>query len=179
MPENESLTDNPRTANRWRPLIDRLNSDKSPVDIFTDLEIQFHRALQNVWKHWRIRGVDPAALFEAALNDPTVLPDLVRKARNDDYAQLLADAAVSEPGCNREGLIRNWLDAVWERVRSLIQLDRHMDRSMEELLDRVNPMLDRMARGLSENPACAPSCPRRPRSNKSADLDDTLSTSLL
>jgi hypothetical protein len=81
MPENETLNPDKRTASRWRPLKDRLDHGESPNDIFPDLENEFDASLQKVWKQWRGRGVDPAALFDAAVNNPEVLHDLVRLPR--------------------------------------------------------------------------------------------------
>ena len=125
MAENETLNPDVRTANRWYPLMARLDHGESPSDMFQDLEIEFYCSLRRVYKRWEDRGVDPAELFDAALNDPRALRDLIKKTRFCDYAKLLKDVVAVEPALNRDQLLGSWLNAVWESVRSLLQLDRH------------------------------------------------------
>ena len=176
MPENETLNPDSRSANRWRPLRNRLDQGQLPSDLFPDIEDGLYASLRRVYKQWRDRGVDPAALFNAAVNDHAALHDLVRRSEFDSYVQLLEDVVASEPGSNLEELRRGWLDAVWNQVRDQLQLDRHEASRSASFADPVNQMLDRLHRLLTRNPSRIPS---RPHRNKPMDIDNILSRALL
>ena len=57
------------------------------------IQDQFYAHLQSVWRQWKARGVDPAKLFNAALNDPKAFQELLKQTGFDRNAQLLRDVA--------------------------------------------------------------------------------------
>jgi hypothetical protein len=176
MPENETLTPNTPNASRWQPLRDRLAGGESPDAIFPDLQDQFYRALKHVFEQWKDRGVDPQQLFEAALNKPAMLRDLVSRMRNDEFAKLLQDGIAGESNQNLEGVIRSFLYGVWEDVRGLLQLDCREDGVPVTFFNSVDQMLERLIRSLLKDPS---RIPRRPSKNKPPlDIDDLLGESL-
>jgi hypothetical protein len=177
MPENETLFPDARAASRWQPLRERMAKGESPNEIFPDFEEKFYAALRRVFKQWLKRGVDPKQMFEAAMdNDRSVLRDLMNRVWNDDYARLLQDATSGEESLNLEAVLRLFLNSVWDYVRDHLQIDCREGGVPDAFLKRVDQMLDRLIRGLLQNPSRVP---RRPRHNKPPpDIDDTLGESL-
>jgi len=176
MPENETLFPDARTASRWQPLRDRIARGESPDAVFPDLQEQFHRALKRVFKLWKDRGVDPKDLFEAAQNDPAVLRDLIGQTWNDEFARLLQDATAGETSPDLEGVLRCFLDSVWEQIRGHLQIDCLDGGVPDSFLNRIDQMLERMIRSLLKNPSRPP---RRPTNIKPPpDIDDMLGESL-
>ena len=123
MPENETLNPDSITARRSVPLLDRLKRGESLNDIFPELESHFYTSLRRFWEQLQKRGVEPAALLDAAVNHPERLHELVRKAGSDTYAKLLDDFIASERDPNLEETLRGWLDAVWDHFRGELDLD--------------------------------------------------------
>jgi hypothetical protein len=177
MPENETLFPDVRTASRWQPLRDRIANGESPDQIFLDIQKQLYLALRSAFARWMKRGIDPKKLFEAALDDDrSVLCDLVNRVWNDEYARLLQDATSGEESLNLEAVLRLFLNSVWDCVRDHLQIDCREGGVPDAFPKRVDQMLDRLIRGLLENPSRVP---RRPRQNKPPpDIDDTLGESL-
>lgn len=52
MPENETLFRDARSANRWRPLCDRMDGGQAPTEAFPEIQNQFYASLQRVWRQW-------------------------------------------------------------------------------------------------------------------------------
>jgi hypothetical protein len=177
MPENETLFHDTRSANRWGPVSERMDSGQAPSEAFPEIQDQFFSSLQRVWRQWNDCGVDPAQLLNAALNDPEALVKLVRQARSDSYAQLLRDVSAGLQDATLEELIPAFLHAAWEAVRDHLQLDRREETLSPEFTNQVEGMLDRMLRGLLNNPSRFPSRP--PRKEPPPDLDTQLGESLL
>lgn len=177
MPENETLFHDARSANRWRPVADRMDGGQTPTDAFPDIQNQFYSCLQRIWRQWKDSGVDPSELFEAALNDPGKLAELIRQTHFDSYAQLLRDVAAGLQDATLEGLIRAFLDAAWDAARDELRLDCRDDARSPEFTSQVEAMLDRILRGLLNNPSRFPSRP--PRKDPPPDLDTQLGESLL
>lgn len=177
MPENETLTRDSKTASRWQPICYRLDAGLSPAQVFPDIQDQFYACLGRVLRHWRESGVDLGQLIVAALNDPVSMAQLIRQTRFDDYARVLRDVALGLEVATTEGLIRAFLNAVWESVRDYLQLDFREDAQSFEFTDLVNGMLDRMANSLLLDPSRSP---RRPPSKEPRpDLDTQLGENLL
>lgn len=177
MLENEFLYPDRRTVNRWHPLAERLGCGETPDSIFPVLQRQFYLALRNVFKQWKNRGTGPKELFESATaDDRHLMRDLVRRTRNDDFAQLLEHAIDGEISPDLETVIRSFLTSVWENVRDHLQLDRSENDVPEAFLERVNQMLDRLTRDLHKDPSRVPRCPGR--SQPPRDIDDVLGESL-
>ena len=94
MPENETLTEDPRSASRWRPVRDKIERDESVASIFPDVEKNFYAMLRRVWERWKEHGVSANEMFEAARNDRSLLRELVNRVRNDDFSRLLTEITV-------------------------------------------------------------------------------------
>ncbi len=176
MPENETLTSDPRTASRWRSLRERLDRGDLPIDLFPEIQREFHNCLRAVYRQWRARGVDPVRLFAAAVADREALLRLVQEARRHDYAQLLRDVAASERDADLGRVVRCWLDLAWDYARTQLQVDRHGGGRHGDFSERAGQMLDHLARGLVENPS---RIPRRPSRAKPPVLDELLGLDLL
>jgi hypothetical protein len=82
-----------RNASRWRPVGERIDEGQSPIDSFPVIQDQFYALLQSVWRQWKVRGVDPARLFDAVLNDSKAFQELLKQTSFDGNAQLLRDVA--------------------------------------------------------------------------------------
>lgn len=177
MPENETLVYDPRSASRWRPVGERIDGGQAPVDLFPDIQSQFYRSLQKVWRQWRERGVDAKQLFDAALNEPKALQDLIKKLSYDPNARLLQDVATGSQEENMEQLIRDFLNAAWGDVETQLGLDRHYEAQSLEFMGQVQRMLSRIARCLSNDPSRIPNRPSR--NEPPPDLDTQLGESLL
>ncbi len=176
MPENETLLPDTRNASRWRPVGERMDEGQSPTDAFPVIQDQFYALLQNVWRQWRGRGVDPAQLFAAALHDPKAFQELLRQTGFDRNAQLLRDVATGLKDADMESLVRSFIDAAWESVQDQLQLDRREETLSPEFLSRIQGMLDCICRRLLANLSRFPS---RPRKEPPPDLDTRLGESLL
>lgn len=177
MPENETLTDDPRKARRFRPLADRLERGESPPEVFVDIQKNFYKMIGNISKQWKKCGVQPEQLFEAAVRDREKFGQLLRQTRNDSTARVLKDAAAGESSANRQTVIRNFIDLAWERVRAQLRVDCLPVDKREDILQRARPMLDRLAADLERDPSRMPRCPRRV--GPSPNIDDILGESLL
>ena len=176
MPENETLLPNDRNASRWRQVSERLDGGGSPSDTFPAIQDRFYKSLRNVWRQWNRRGVEPARLFDAVLNDPKVFLDLLRQTGFDRNARLLQDVAIGLQDVDFESLVRGFIDASWECVRDQLQLDRREEALSPDFLSQVQGMLGRISRRLMANPSRFPSCPRKEPPH---DLDTRLGESLL
>lgn len=91
MPENETLYQETSNASRWCPLRARLSGGESPQAILPDLEENLYLALRRAFKRWKQRGVKPEQLFDAAVNDPSALRELVNRTGNDDFGVRLRE----------------------------------------------------------------------------------------
>lgn len=176
MPENEALFANPRTANRWHRLRDRIGAGESLDCVFPDLQVQVYTALRRVFKEWVDRNVTPEALFRAAMNDPNLLRTLVEKTCNSEYAQLLRDAVSGEKNPTLETVLLSFLNSAWEHIRSHLQLDCREGDILDAFMSNVDQMLARLLNALKENPNKIPRRP--PRKDPPPDLGDTLGESL-
>ena len=122
-------------------------------------------------------GLDPSRLFDTALNDPRALRDLIRQAANDQNAQLLRDVAAEIEDANMETLICKFLHAVWDDVEGQLQINRRENAMSIAFIGKVQRMLNRIARGLLNNPSRFPNRPSR--NELPLDLDTLLGESLL
>jgi hypothetical protein len=177
MPENETLFHDARSANRWRPVCDRLDGGQTPTEAFPEIQNQLYSCLQRVWRQWKDTGVDPSQLFEAAQHNPGRLAELIRQTHFDSYAQLLRDVASGMQDATSEGLIRAFLDAAWDAARDELRLDCREDAQSSNFIKGVEAMLERMVRGLLNNPSRFPARP--PRKDPPPDLDTQLGENLL
>lgn len=177
MPENETLVYDTRSASRWRPVAERIDGGQAPADLFPEIEKQFYTSLQKVWRQWRERGVDAAQLFDAALNDPNTLRDLIKKLSFDRNAQLVRDVAADGQDADLEHLIGDFLNAAWGDVETQLGLDRHYETQSLEFIGQIQRMLSRIVRCLSNNPSRIPNRPSR--NEPPPDLDTQLGESLL
>lgn len=177
MPENETLVFDTRVANRWRPISERLDGGEAPTELFPDIQSHFYTSLQKVWKQWRAKGVEPDRLFDATLNEPKALQDLIKTLSSDPNARLLHEVRAGRQSTDREQLIGDFLNATWEVVESQLGLDRRYEAQPLEFVGQVHRMLARIARGLANDLS---RIPNRPSQNKPPpDLDDQLGQSLL
>ena len=176
MPENETLFPNCQTASRWNPLRDRIEGGEPLDELFPDLHRQFYKALQRAFEQCKKRGVDHKQLFEAAMNNRDLLHDLVEQTGYHDYAQLLQNVTFVEPNSELEGVIRGYLDSVWENVRGLLQIDCRDGGVPNSFWCSVDQMLERLRRSLLENPSNMPRCPRK--QGPMQDIEDILKESL-
>jgi len=127
MPENETLAFDATSANRWGPIRDGLDQGLSIGEVFPDIQDQFYRSCQRVWRQLKNCGVDPGELFEAAVGDPRRLAELIRQTRNDPSARLLRDIATSLPDATRDVLMRRFLLALFDDLRPYLRLDCRED----------------------------------------------------
>jgi len=177
MPENETLVYDTRSASRWRPIAERLDRGQSPVDLFPEIQDQFYTALQKVLRQWRERGVDAAHLFDAALNDPKALQDLIKKLSFDRNAQLVRDVAACRQDADMAQIISGFLNAAWEVVDTQLGLSRRYESQSLEFIGLVHRMLSRIAGSLIDNPSRM--LKRPSRNEPPPDLDTQLEESLL
>ena len=177
MPENETLFRGAGGANRWRAASERMDGGQSPIEAFPEIQDQFYSCFRRVWRQWKDCGVAPCQLFDAALNDPAALEDLIRRTRHDGNARLLRDVANGLEAPDLEGLLRAFLDAAWEAPRDELRLDCREDALHTDFVNQVEVMLERMLRGLLHNPSKFPSRPSR--KEPPPDLDTRLGESLL
>ncbi len=177
MPENETLLHDPRSASRWSPISARMDSGRSPTDLFPAIEHNFYASLQKAWKQWRKRGIDPGRLFNAAVNDPKTLQSLIKQSSHDRNAQLLRDVAAELREPDMKGLIRGFLNAAWEEVESRLQINRRDNARPLEFISEVHRMLKHITRSLLKDQS---RFPKRPPGNEPPpDLDTQLGESLL
>lgn len=176
MPENETLLPDSRNASRWRPVGERMDEGQSPIEAFPVIHDQFYALLQSVWRQWKARGVDPADLLAAALNDSKAFGELLKQTAFDRNAQLLRDVAAGLRDSDMEGLVRSFIDAAWDSVQDQLQLDRREDSPSAEFASQVQDMLDGICRRLQGNLSRFPS---RTRKEPPPDLDSRLGESLL
>ena len=94
MPENETLLYDARSASRWRRISESMDNGLPTNDAFPAIQDAFYGIFQNVWRQWQVRGVDAADLFQAALNDPNKLHELIRQTNYNQDAQLLDSVSV-------------------------------------------------------------------------------------
>lgn len=177
MPENETLVHDTRSASRWRPIRERMDRGQTPTELFPEIQDQFYAYGQKVWKQWKERGVDAAQLFDAARNDPQALRNLIKQASFDRNAQLLGDVAADIQDADMERLIRRFVDAVWEEVECLLQLNRREEAQSLEFIRQSQRMLNRIVSSLLNNPSRFPNRPSR--NEPLPDLDTQLGESLL
>lgn len=96
----------------------------------------------------------------------------MNRARNDDFARLLQDCVAGQIYSSLDEVIRTFLFAFWELVRSQLQIDCREDGVPDTFTRSVEQMLERLVRGLLKNPS---RIPKRPRQKKSLlDIDDML-----
>ena len=141
------------------------------------LQLCFYISCQKVWKQWKAMGIDPGQLFDAALNAPKALRDLIKQAANDRGAQLLRDVAAEIQDADMEALICRFLDAAWDDVEGQLQINRRENARSMDFIRKVQRMLNRIARGLLNNPSRFPNRPTR--NELPLDLDTQLGQSLL
>lgn len=177
MPENETLLYDARSANRWRPVGERLDNGQAPTDLFPEIQNHFYTAMQKAWRQWRDRGVDPCKLFNAALTDPKLLRELIKKLAFDKNAQLLRDVAADVKDADMEQIIDAFVNAAWGDVENQLGLDRRYEALSQEFVGQVHRMLSRIVRSLTNNPSRFPNRPSR--KNAPPDLDAQLGESLL
>lgn len=177
MPENETLMGDRRSASRWRLVRERLDQGATPLELFPEIEKLFYRSLQKVWECWRTRDVDPARLFNAALDDPSALRVLIKQLSFDPNARLLRDVSIASQCAGIEQLICKYLSAAWGGVETQIGLHCHGESQSVEFTQKVQRMLNRIAQRLIENPSRIPNRPQR--DERPPDLDTQLSESLL
>ena len=177
MPENETLVGDTGGASRWRPVSERMDGGQAPADLFPEIQNQFYTSLQKVWRQWREGGIDPAQLFDAALNDPQALRDLIKKLSFDRNAQLVRDVAAGSQDADMEQLIGDFLNAAWGDVETQLGLDRRYEAQSLEFIGQVQRMLSRITRCLINNPSRIPNRPSR--NEPPPDLDTQLGESLL
>lgn len=177
MPENETLTHDAGTASRWRPIAHRLDGGATPSELFAEIQTEFYRLFQRLWKQWKRRGVDPAQLFDAALNSGTDFRDILRRLANDSYARFLYEVARDTESADRERLIQEYVEEVWKNAEGELQLNRRDESRSLEFTAHVQRMLSRIIGSLIADPSRIPSQP--PRSEPPSDLDTELNRSLL
>jgi hypothetical protein len=176
MPENETLLTDSRIASRWRPIAEHMDEGQSPTDAFPVIQDQFYTQLQRVWRQWQARGVDPAKLFDVALNDHKAFQELLKQTGSDQYARLLQDVAAVLQDADLNTLVRSFVDAAWDSVRDQLQLDRREDSLPHEFICQIQSMLGCICRRLLGNLSRFPS---RSRKEPPPDLDTRLGESLL
>jgi hypothetical protein len=176
MPENETLLPDARNASRWRLVGERIDEGQSLIDAFPVFQDQFCRLLQNVWRQWKALEVDPAKLFDAALNDRKAFRELLRQTGRDRNARLIGDVATGLLDADMATLVRSFIDAAWESVQDQLQLDRCKDTLSHEFMCQIEGMLgcicDRLLGNLSRFPS-------RPRKEPPPDPGTRLGESLL
>src|SRR5258708_5075881 len=132
MPENETLRYDARSASRWRPVGARMDAGQAATELFPVIQDNFYTSCQKVWKQWKALGIDPDHLFAVALSDPKALRDLIKRALNDQNAQLLRDVAAELQDAHMEGLIRGFLNAAWDDVERQLQINQREDARSPE-----------------------------------------------
>lgn len=176
MPENETLLADARSASRWRPVAKRMDEGQSPTEAFPEIRDHFYVLLRKVWRQWNDREVDPAKLFDAAVNDPKAFQELLKQTSSDRNVRLLRDVAVDLQDGNLDSLVRSFINAAWESVRDQLQLDRREDTLSYEFQCQIQDMVDGICRRLRGNLS---RFPLRPRREPPPDLDSRLGESLL
>jgi hypothetical protein len=177
MPENETLFPDARTANRWRPIGDRMDGGQTSIQAFPEIQKQFYKGLQRVWRQWTEKGVNPGLLFDAALNDLDRLVELVKQTGFHSYAQLLRDVAAGLQDATPEILLRAFLNAAWEVPCRELRINCREDAQSPDFKRQVDTMLDRMCRLLVNKPSRFPPLP--PRKAPRQDLETQLAVNLL
>ena len=177
MPENETLLYDARSASRWRPFGERIDNGEAPSDLFPDIQDNFYSVFQKVWRQWKAARLDPRQLFDAALNDPMTLRDLIRQSSNDRNAQLLRDVAADLQDADMECLIRGFLNAAWEDVEGQLQINRREEGRSSKFDGQIEQMLNRIVTGLLNNLSRFPNRPSR--NEPPPDLDTLLGEPLV
>jgi hypothetical protein len=177
MPENETPSSDGRSANRLRPICERMNRGESPVTQFPNIQDELYTRLQRAWRQWKACSVDPCELFAAATGNQERFDTLIRRTNNNAFAQLLRDVARSLDAPTISELVRAFLSAVWDIARDEMQIDCRDDGQSPEFVEQVDAMLERMARLLLGNLSNFPPRPRRTGPPK--DLDSQLGDNLL
>ena len=176
MPENETLSLDPRMGSRWIPMQQRIAKGESFEVFFRDFQEQFRLALKCVFKQWEVRGVNRKKMFEAALSDPSHFINLVKQTGHEEYARLLKDVSSNRVSSSSHKLTRSFLNAVFDRIRDIIQIDRYEDFEKNIFLNRADRWLDSLTSSLIEKSFRVP---RRSSRDASLGLEDLLNKSLL
>ena len=149
-----------------------------PAELFSQIEDEFYASGQKVWKQWKQKGIDPAQLFDAVLNDSKLARDLIRKAGNDESARLLREVAVEIQEADMERIVHHFLDAAWQEVETNhLQINRREGALSLEFEGQLQRMKNRILSALLKNPSRFPSRPSR--NDPPPDLDAQLREPLI
>ena len=147
MPETELLTADAKIASGWKSIRRRLDQGGSPTQLFEGIQSTFYEVLKKVNSQWKKAGVNLGQIISAALEGPAELNELVKITKYHPFSQLIQEIISADPGLNREGLLKAFLEAIWDFARSELQIDIRDERVPDEFSKQVQRMLERLLRG--------------------------------
>ncbi|MGA2620408.1 MAG: hypothetical protein ABSF26_22535 [Thermoguttaceae bacterium] len=188
MAENESLDPDNPYGRRWAGVFGAVRKGAPFHKVVLRVRQALYRALAKALSQAAERGVTLQVLLEQR-NSPQALRRFIRSTEGHEYIQRFAAVAAASSLSDNEGLLREFVGAIWEAVSDHITVKvvrSDGPSSLNEMKDylaraaqQIQPDVDLIARNLAANPSWKPRLPRGKNGQEAETTADLLSMSLL